>query len=139
MALRSCKQKAHNVDGSSVEIEMEEIGAGRPKVSWCVGFFTDRHQCACWVGKLATVIASEMYGGESDVLESNEESDASLSSIDASEGDEDNDNEEYFTTRHYTSNRPSHTAQQALSSSQPSSSTNKENEVCCVMLCLLFV
>ena len=139
MALRSCKRKAHNVDGSSVEIEMEEIGAGRPKVSWCVGFFTDRHQHACWVGKLATVIASEMYGGESDVLESNEESDASLSSIDASEGDEDNDNEEYFTTRHYTSNRPSHTAQQALSSSQPSSSTNTENEVCCVMLCLLFV
>ena len=138
MALRSCKWKAHNVDGSSVEIEMEEIGAGCPKVSWCVGFFTDRHQCACQVGKLATVIASEMYGGESDVLESNE-SDASLSSIDASEGDEDNDDEEYFTTRHYTSNRPSHTAQQALSSSQPSSSTNKENEVCCVMLCLLFV
>ena len=71
-----------------------------------MGFFADRHQHACRVEKLATIIASEVYGGESDVLEGNEESDegsdVSLWSIDASE-DEDDDSEEY-TTRHDTSN-----------------------------------
>ena len=63
MALRSRKRKAHNVDGGSVEIEMEEIGTGHPKVSWCVGFFTDRHQHAWRAQKLATIIASEMLEG----------------------------------------------------------------------------